>query len=1023
MSYKNNLFAIVLGMVAIISLSAAVSQSPGQSTTITLQVVEDVMISSVELFTQEEDNFTIGGSAYDPYIGLGFDPNIPDTVGIIQYDAALKFDLSDIPAGVTIESAELAIPLLFNASFFDYKIYQVSKSWSEASLDGEFESLDQDIFNQSDPFVFGSIGFGLNGAFQTADVTTLAQNWVSGAENNGFLLVPEPDSLRWFASIIARENTEYDVMPELRITYTDEPAPTLTPVVTPTQTTTTTPTPIETIPTLFSLEGKIVNNANARTIPDALITINDNIALRTDGEGKFQTDLPSGFHIIKISHPDYIEFEQEILVSSNSNKTFRIIHKPVIVLVHGFSGTTVNNMDCEPNDVSDGPERITQFRTVQQIYSEYMNRENKEIKTTFDPELFGHHFSVAYWADLPFWFENEYDLWVAQYTTTSDPSKGTPRIQQNAKCLSNQINYVSEITGNQEIIVIAHSMGGLVSRACLKEDSTCEANVSKLITLGSPHRGIDNVRLASPLLINCISEPGACQMAPGKMRWFNFWNPNLSANKVDYLFIGGGAEISGKINFKNSEGKLCTFLLESSDEPHDCLVSQYSAVGLTNNNLTPLFWDETSKPALFLTDEYHGQIYSDNRVYFLNRDQSETQSHTYQCIQFWLNGGEDPGVCQHGGPLVPLNKVAPIRDTQLDNPNIVNSPLVETTILPGLTDQLEIEIQAEGDIRIDTTWDTGDVIVTLTDPNGQQITPDLAKQNQNVDFIEQFDLLDRKIGGSYLISNGPSGQWIINLEASSDNIPVVKVTSVAFYESAFSLKMNADMPIIASSGDKIRLSTELNYAGQSESDQMVTAQIRLPNGQSESITLKEQEKGVYAVNFTIPEDTLGFIDIEFLSNGTRLIDGEARLFSLSSQWSIEVLNPQLSLPINFSERAINRDDDDRYEALEMTFDIETETADAYEFVAILRAGESQIMAETLGLTLAAGKQKITLSFDGKTINASQQSGPYRLDSLIISRVGEDQPERVLEDLMVTKPYAYSEFGSGIKEIYAPLIRH
>ncbi len=60
-------------------------------------------------------------------------------------------------------------------------------------------------------------------------------------------------------------------------------------------------------------------------------------------------------------------------------------------------------------------------------------------------------------------------------------------IDQLAESLHRYIEALSEKTGVREIVLVTHSMGGLVARACLKRYG--RGPVVKLITLGCPHHG------------------------------------------------------------------------------------------------------------------------------------------------------------------------------------------------------------------------------------------------------------------------------------------------------------------------------------------------------------------------------------------------------------------------------------------------------------------------------------------------------------------------------------------------------
>jgi triacylglycerol esterase/lipase EstA (alpha/beta hydrolase family) len=85
------------------------------------------------------------------------------------------------------------------------------------------------------------------------------------------------------------------------------------------------------------------------------------------------------------------------------------------------------------------------------------------------------------------------------YTVTLEPILGS--IDAMAVTLANRIEQVLHATGQEEIIVIAHSMGGVVTRAYMVRVGT--ERIARFITLGAPHHG---TRLAGVGLFECAQQ-------------------------------------------------------------------------------------------------------------------------------------------------------------------------------------------------------------------------------------------------------------------------------------------------------------------------------------------------------------------------------------------------------------------------------------------------------------------------------------------------------------------------------------
>ena len=94
--------------------------------------------------------------------------------------------------------------------------------------------------------------------------------------------------------------------------------------------------------------------------------------------------------------------------------------------------------------------------------------------------------------EMPEWFKNVgYQVWIAHWDTSL--KNGTPSLYKNGKCLRNQINEVAS-QNSQPITIVAHSMGGLVSRIAIRYG--IGNNVKWLYTLGTPHAGVNDLGLS-----------------------------------------------------------------------------------------------------------------------------------------------------------------------------------------------------------------------------------------------------------------------------------------------------------------------------------------------------------------------------------------------------------------------------------------------------------------------------------------------------------------------------------------------
>lgn len=157
----------------------------------------------------------------------------------------------------------------------------------------------------------------------------------------------------------------------------------------------------------------------------------------------------------------------------------------------------------------------------------------------------------------------------------------TPSLYINSRILKLTIEKVKHTTGASKVVLIAHSMGGLVARSYV-EGIGYDDDVSILITLGAPHLGIPLDVFTSayqlPLGILCVTQPAVCEMTINGMHKFNeLYKTNKNVN---YHLI------SGNTNDLNSMGTLVSTILSS---PNDGLVSTLSGTGISNVDLYTTF--------------------------------------------------------------------------------------------------------------------------------------------------------------------------------------------------------------------------------------------------------------------------------------------------------------------------------------------------------------------------------------------------------------------------------------------------
>ena len=145
----------------------------------------------------------------------------------------------------------------------------------------------------------------------------------------------------------------------------------------------------------------------------------------------------------------------------------------------------------------------------------------------------------------------------------TDPSGKTNTIAQNAEILGRYIANVKKLTGAQQVDLIGHSMGGMISRYYL-DRLMQERDVAQLIMLGTPHNGSDCANLPASLNLYL---PASLEIRPSYMR--NIFNTQITRRRgVPFYELAGTPIVEA---FKSP----CT------DVPTDIAVSIESAQGIS----------------------------------------------------------------------------------------------------------------------------------------------------------------------------------------------------------------------------------------------------------------------------------------------------------------------------------------------------------------------------------------------------------------------------------------------------------
>jgi pimeloyl-ACP methyl ester carboxylesterase len=728
-------------------------------------------------------------------------------------------------------------------------------------------------------------------------------------------------------------------------------------VPTPTPTATTAP------PATYSITGR-VTTSNGSPVPGVTIDLAGVIRVSTDSLGYYYIyGLTAGTYHMTAYRTNYSIWPSEytFTVPPDAKRDFTAqltpLHPPVI-LVHGYLGMSGPSDRCKY-----GVDHYDQARF-----------------RLFD--------------DLPQWLANDgFDVWIAHWDSAPE---WTAPLEFNGDCLAKEIATVKQKTGQSRVILIAHSMGGPVSRAYLQSSAyTTRQDVQTLITLGSPHGGISGLGFLASLPIigtalglYCIDQPAFCQMDPSYMHLFNDRNER---NTVNYYLIGadGGGGPLGNV-------------LYPFNGPNDGLVSLASGTGKYFS------WLGNTDAVKHTLTRYrtHEDHQSDWGTWYFEPRPNQTRSDSYKCVREILLG---------------LNKVdcvaapaAPAKAQEQGSPFAL-APIQSGHISTGETISRTLSIDTTDRSIFALTWLTQTLSLTLVNPDGVTIDPAYALSNPS---IVTFDAgpADNGLPGwmTYAFTKTVPGAWTLGVSAPDAGPDGTDWAAIASFASDRTLEVGIGAGFYQI-GDTATLTATLTSGVTGIAGATVSVDLARPDSVTDTLTLTDMGGGHYQGTYTIP-DAPGYVEVIFTANG----DDGGTAFSRQNSQLLSIMPQTGQLTGSYADRAADENGDSRADALEVDVGIDFSKAGDYNLTANLQVGDQIVAQSSKIFSATAGIQTVTLRFDGSDIYNSKLDGPYTLTNLVLVDLQAAVPTIMQSDLYTTAAYDHAEFKS-MNTLYLPMI--
>lgn len=633
----------------------------------------------------------------------------------------------------------------------------------------------------------------------------------------------------------------------------------------------------------------------------------------------------------------------------------RPLTKTPVVLVHGFRGFGWKTYRC-----SNG------------IKKWYLG---SELPETFE--------------NMAQWLHNDgFDVWVAGLDTGP---LGTPLLENNAwgaGCLNDQINYVKQITGAKQVILVAHSMGGIVSRAYLESSAYRDQNnVQVLFTLGSPHAGIpeDWLKfLLGPHTFStwCKSQEVLCQMVEKRMDEWNQKNGFKSQGVTPpYYLIGGDKSDS----FWGQKLKTWAY-------PNDGRVGTHSAQALKQGSSAI----GSNVRGRYQTHESHSEGCCGYPSYF-QPPIDETYSQSYLCIQNQLLKMSNP--CEEPSAAAMLAQ---------EGPGLTEyTPDIRGHLDTGEVVEHSLQVDTDGASLFYLSWVTGTLGITLTNPVGTVVDPNYAAANPNV--------------VTYTVSSGTEMTLPFASYAFTTTVPGVYTASITVgdvsetgtdYLLFTAMETPRTLMVVLDSnhyqiGDIAVLTATLQGIEGGITGATVQATFTRSDAITDTMTLSDQGDGTYSGVYVVP-NAPGYLHLRVTAQG----EDVEETFSRQIDRLLTVASPIVQLTGNYTDYTENTDGNGRYEVLVVDVEVLTVGIGEFTFSANLVTEDEQFIAHTITQTVfATGTQTVPLRFDGQLIHDGDRDGPFTMTNLIISDLqNAGIPCVTADDVWTTAVYDHTKFG-------------
>jgi hypothetical protein len=597
----------------------------------------------------------------------------------------------------------------------------------------------------------------------------------------------------------------------------------------------------------------------------------------------------------------------------------------------------------------------------------------------------------------------------------------TPPFRTNALNVRTAIDDALYRSGQPQVILFGHSMGGIVARTYVESD-LYRGDVSQLYTFGSPHRGVPNL-----VALACVAnQPAVCQMSKPGMLLFNVTHGQRAW--VNYHAIGGDAplirthricfRIFGRriciasiplpdFRFRNFGGWVAGLAIPGGD---DALVQTYSSTGMPG------------RLDRFRTEEVHIATQLGRRDYYQWDGGNNLSQQAYgQCVAPLLiaRSRSNCGSVSGQSVLVPFLSLKTNASAMTTRAAIEGFEQQGRAVqqAAGANQRIEREVLVDGSPMIlSVKLSSGTAAVSAIDPSGQVFDRAFAAgildgeplpgEVISDELHPDMFTFETEGGATTLQFLAPRpGRWRLIVDTQSTVVAGSRLETLVAFSGPLGMHLSNDFPFLLA-GDrapiKVVPSTPV-FSGSGE------ATILRKDGTSDRVSLLRQADGSFVGEYPVPNAS-GTASLSWFVTGTTVSGAP---YERAGSDAVQIGRRSLTVQAVGSEVPEPRPGAaGYYTALVVPVDVASEFAgDALVSADLVDAAGNVVANAARQQAMAIGTNRIALRFDGADLHASRANGPYRLTNLVtVDQRSESLMSDWLLDRMSTRAYDHRVFG-------------